>query len=83
MEEERVWVEDRNWKRFQTPSPCRRLLARPRRACGKEAHYSFLRSNGWWAYCEEHITEYGRRIRDGRVEISVHPDSPAAQRGYV
>jgi len=45
------------------------------------ANYGLLRSNGIWAYCEEHM--YGRRIRDGIVEIEVRDDSPAAKRGFV
>lgn len=31
----------------------------------------------WWAYCARHL--YGRRIREGRVEIEVHPDSARAK----
>ena len=34
--------------------------------------------NGLWAYCEEHM--YGRRVRDGIVEVQVYADSPIEKR---
>lgn len=81
MVEDRVWVEDRRWRKLTYPKNCRRILGSPRRMCQNEAHYELLRSNGYWAYCEEHM--YGQRIRDDIVEMPVHPDSPSAKQGYV
>jgi hypothetical protein len=81
MTESVVWVEDRRWRKLPAPKRCRRVGIRGRAACPNMTSYALMRSNGLWAYCEEHM--YGQRIRDGIVEISVHPDSPAAKRGYV
>ena len=75
-----VWVKERSWVRLLTPKRCR-SMGKGYIVCGKSANYAFMRSNGLWAYCEEHM--YGRRIRDGIVEVSVSADSPAAKQGYV
>ena len=79
--EQRVWVEDRQWRKLDVPKQCRFLGGSPRTKCHNTAAFGLLRSNGVWAYCEEHM--YGRRIQDGIVKLEVHSDSPAAKRGYV
>lgn len=40
-----------------------------------------LEGENWYAYCTEHL--YGRRVRNGVVEVSVAADSIAATRGYA
>lgn len=76
-----AWVKDTYWRKLDAPKRCRRIDGFPRTHCLNMADYGLLRSNGIWAYCEEHM--YGRRIRDGIVEVEVHDDSPAAKRGFV
>ncbi len=76
-----AWVKDTYWRKLDAPKRCRRIDGSPRTHCPNMADYGLVRSNGLWAYCEEHM--YGRRIRDGIVELEVHDDSPAAKRGYV
>ena len=76
-----VWVKDTCWVKLDEPKRCRSISGSPKIHCPNMANFGFPRSNGIWAYCEEHM--YGRRVRDGIVEIKVHPDSPAAKRGYV
>jgi len=80
-DEEGVWVKDTRWVKLDEPKRCRSISGSPRTHCPNIAYFGFPRSNGIWAYCEEHM--YGRRIRNGVVEIKVHPDSPAAKRGYA
>lgn len=81
MLEQEVWVTDIRWRKLETPKRCRSIGGHPRAHCPNIATFGLLRSNGVWAYCEGHM--YGRRIRDGIVEVKVHPDSPAAKRGYT
>lgn len=76
-----VWIQDKEWKKLTEPKSCRHIGGSPRTHCPNMADFGVPRSNVVWAYCEEHM--YGRRIRDGIVETEVHPDSPAAKRGYV
>lgn len=76
-----AWVRDTHWVKLDTPQRCRRIDGHSRTHCPNMAEYALLRSNGPWAYCEEHM--YGRRIRDGIVEFEVRDGSPAAMRGYV
>ena len=76
-----AWVKDTSWIKLDEPKRCRRIAGSPRTHCPNMAHYGFLRSNGIWAYCEDHM--YDRRIRDGIVEIEVNDDSLAAKRGYT
>ena len=80
-DEKRIWVKDTRWQKLDEPKRCRRIGGSPKTHCPNMANYGLRRSNGVWAYCEEHM--YGRRIRDGIVEIAVHPDSPVAKRGYA
>ena len=79
-EGERVWVEDKRWQKLVKPMRCRHM-GEHHVVCSNMASYAFPRTNGLWAYCEEHM--YGDRIRDNIVESPVHPDSPAAKRGYI
>ncbi len=82
MEEEpKVWVKDTQWRKLDEPKRCRSIGGYPKTHCPNMSTFGFLRSHGVWAYCEEHM--YGRRVRGGIVEEAVHPDSPAAKRGYV
>ena len=74
-----VWVPDMRWLEFGSPKRCRHIGGFPKTHCPFLARFGLRRSNGVWAYCEEHM--YGRRIRHGRVEVSVHPESPAAKEG--
>lgn len=74
---ERIWVPDTEWEKLAKPRKCRATAGRGRRICNTEALYALRRPNGLWAYCEEHM--YGRRIRDGIVEVAVATDSPAAR----
>lgn len=76
-----AWVRDTHWVKLDTPKRCRRIGGYPRIHCPNMAEYAFLRSNGPWAYCEEHM--YGRRIHGDIVEYEVPDDSPAAERGYI
>lgn len=80
-EKDWVWVRDTQWSKLGVPRRCRYIGGHPRTVCHNMASFALLRSNGYWAYCEEHM--YGRRIRDGIVEVQVYPDSPAAKRGYA
>lgn len=75
-----VWVKDTAWIKLDEPKRCRSISGTPKTHCPNMAYFGFLRSNGVWAYCKRHM--YGRRIRNGIVEIKVHPESPAAKRGY-
>lgn len=79
--EERVWVRDTRWEKLQVPRICRFYGGHPRHRCYNKAEFALRRSNGLWAYCPEHM--YGRRIRNGIVELDVHPDSRTAKRGYI
>ncbi len=74
---ERIWVRDTGWERLTVPRKCRAMAGRGRRVCSKDAYFALKRSNGPWAYCEEHM--YGRRIHNGIVEVAVVADSPAAR----
>jgi len=83
-----VWVKDTKWRKLDElddwdfiPKRCRFIGGHPKTRCPNNADFGLLRSNGIWAYCEEHM--YGGRIRGGLVEIEVQDDSPAAKRGYV
>ena len=76
-----VWVPDRDWLMLGSPKRCRHIGGSPKTHCPNLSSWGFPRSNGVWAYCREHM--YGRRIRNGIVEMAVHPESPSAQRGYV
>lgn len=76
-----VWVRDRKWQRLGREQRCRFIGGSPKTHCPNLTSFGFPRSNGVWAYCREHM--YGRRIRNGIVEMAVHPESPAAQQGYV
>ncbi len=38
-------------------------------------------ADSWWAYCGEHL--YGHRVEGDQVLVLVHPESPAAERGYM
>lgn len=80
-DEQRVWVKDRQWEKLQMPKICRFYGGYPRYRCHNKAEFALRRSNGLWAYCLEHM--YGRRIRDGIVELEVAADSPTAKRGYI
>ncbi len=82
----RVWVPDRKW----TTEPeiiggktCRFTVGPGHKQCGRPAKAALARSNGWWGYCEMQEHLYGRRINDGVVMASVHPDSPSAERGFT
>ena len=76
------WVRDDAWVLLGKDSQlrCRMIDGSPRRSCPNIAVAQIRRSNGWWAYCAEHL--YGRRITKGRVEVKVAADSPAALTGY-
>ena len=82
---ERVWVKDTSWMLLgrETSVQCRMLKGAPhkRKWCPNTAVAQFRRSNGWWAYCADHL--YGRRIAGDHIEVSVSADSPAALRGAV
>ena len=80
-DEQWVWVKDKRWRELGAPQRCRHIGGSPKTHCPNMTNFGLLRSNGVWAYCEEHM--YGRRIREGVVEVRVHPDSPAAKRGYT
>ena len=71
MSEQRVWVKDLRWRLLPATSilRCRFMGDTPRKHCRNLAVAELLRSNGWWAYCPEHL--YGRRITDKGVEIEV------------
>lgn len=79
-EGERVWVEDRRWHKLEKPRRCRHM-GRYHIVCINMASFALMRSNGLWAYCEDHM--YGGRINGEIVETQVHRDSPAAKRGYT
>lgn len=76
-----IWVRDPVWVKLDSPKRCRCVDGSPKRHCPNMAWYGFPRSNGIWAYCTDHM--YGRRVRDGIVEIQVRADSPAGKRGYA
>ncbi|KKM88902.1 hypothetical protein LCGC14_1254090 [marine sediment metagenome] len=78
---ERIWVKDTRWRRLPEPKRCRFIGGTPKTHCPNTAEFGIKRSNGIWAYCLDHM--YGRRIRDGLVELDVLDDSPAARAGYV
>lgn len=88
-EADRVWVEERCWRLMPEGEAqrCRYVEGKPLRGCGALAVAKLLRVGSrtprgrWWAYCGEHL--FGRRINGDRVEVSVHPDSLAALRGYA
>jgi hypothetical protein len=85
---ERVWVRDDQWvvlaEHERAGRYCRWGAKPGRAACSRPAIALLRRRHGaghrWWAYCAEHL--YGRRIRDGRVEIDIlrevrEPAAPA------
>ncbi len=80
MDKDRIWVRDRDWILLgsDTKAKCRRILGQPRRMCPNTAIAQLRRSNGWWAYCVDHL--YGGKIVGGHIEVSVAADSPAALR---
>ena len=75
-----VWVQDKRWQKFNKPMRCRHM-GEKYIVCLNMTNWALKRSNGYWAYCEEHM--YVQRIRDNVVEFPVHSDSPAAKRGYT
>ena len=80
-----VWVEDRSWVLLgqYTSLKCRWRSGHPLVKCLNRVVAEVMRGRRrqtWWVYCSDHL--YGRRVVDGRVETPVHPDSPAAKRGY-
>ncbi|KKL41712.1 hypothetical protein LCGC14_2367560 [marine sediment metagenome] len=75
--EDRVWIADPDWVLLQEGSTAKcRYTISFRRICKVSGVAQLKRGNQWWAYCGEHL--YGRRIRDGRVEVSVAKGSPMA-----
>ncbi len=94
---ERVWVPDRSWEVLppDTAVKCRAESGPGHKKCGARAvavlyRHSFARAKNYpWGYCAAHL--YGRRLApyeaaglaNGQVLTDVHPDSPAARRGYV
>ena len=78
-----VWVPDRDWRVPSQYTRCRTSNTYP---CWNSPVADLQRTDWkkrprWYAYCEQHM--YGRRLRDGVVEVRVHPNSPAAKRGHV
>ena len=65
-----VWVADPDWVLLQEGSTakCRYTIAKYR-ICRAPGVAQLQRGDQWWAYCGEHL--YGRRIRNGHVEVSV------------
>jgi hypothetical protein len=73
-----VVVPRPNWRPV-TGRRCRQLVSRPgttgRHGCGEPAvaelnrgvYRSGSRRDQWWAYCPEHLGEYGNWIEDGQV----------------
>lgn len=84
--ENRPWIEDRDWRLPVVPGVVEcsfprcdgRAVAILRRRRHRNRR-SFTTADFY--YCPEHL--YGRRIEDGKVLTQVHPDSPAAQRGWT
>ncbi len=72
-----VWVRDNDWVRLPSPRRCR-CRGKDYATCKNSAEFGLKRRNGLWAYCEEHM--YGRRIRNGIVEVQVWADSPAVEK---
>jgi hypothetical protein len=63
------WVEDTKWEVVSESRKCRRP------GCQRPSVARFMRSNGWWHYCDWHL--YGRRVVDGRVlGRRLVPDEP-------
>lgn len=77
---ERLWVRDLLW-RTRVGKRCRWMM-KHRKACGRPAVAESQRGTQWWGYCGGHL--YRRRIdANGAIWVAVHPDSPAAIRGYA
>lgn len=87
MTDERVWVEDRDWRVPSMYGRCRHTTKGggcPNIPSADLARKAYRRTGiaiRWYAYCGDHL--YGRRIRNGRVEFAVAADSPAAERGWI
>ncbi len=85
IDEELVWVEDREWRVPSRHLKCRwggRWSSCPNPPVADLERRTYPAGDSqWWAYCGEHL--FGRRLRDGKVELAVRRDSPAAQRGFV
>ena len=77
-----MWVEDRAWSLEETTGyPCSfPRCTGPAVAVLARSRLTTSRRTVRCHYCGNHL--YGRRIANGRVEVRVHPDSPAA-RGYA
>lgn len=76
-----VWVADLDWVPVQVPGV---VTCSSPRCQGKAVAIlarRTLRGLRHYYYCAKHL--YGRRIRDGVVEVAVAADSPAAQRGWT
>lgn len=74
------WVEDRYWRLVEPGAKlCRH------RGCRRPAVAEINRARRggayWWAYCPDHLC--GRRVVAGRVEVRVHPEILAAERGRL
>lgn len=82
MSEELVWVEDRDWRPVEGKRCRQPRCPRPAVAEFRRPRYG-VPEGCWWAYCSDHL--YGGRYEPvGRVVlIGVHPQSPAAERGYT
>lgn len=57
------WRPDTQWRCPSEYGRCRRI------GCQRAPVADFKRAYRWWAYCDWHL--YGRRIRDGVVEIPI------------
>ncbi len=84
-----MWVEDRDWRVPQVPG----VVACSFPRCTGRAVAIMRRyrraprgTRGWglaadYYYCPAHL--YGRKVELGHVWVQVHPESPAAERGWT
>ncbi len=64
-----IWIPDEDWVELPSPKRCRSIDGTPRKHCPNWGNYALKRSNGYWAYCPDHM--YGRRIIEGIVHIQI------------
>ena len=67
----KTWGPDKEWilVSAETRWPCRYIVGPGRKICRRPAVAELQRGFQSWAYCADHL--YGRRIRDGIVEVEI------------
>jgi hypothetical protein len=81
-----TWVKVLSWRPVEPESTRRCRWGKDQ--CERRADFELDRSmtggkQRWWAYCGEHVREFGNRIMGNEVQTQVPLSSSAATRGWV